>query len=134
LSRGQSLVELAICAPIVTLLTLGVVAMVQVADATAGLEAATQAAAAAAARAPDPGSAQLAAEEQFSAVIDAYPLTAARLRLSLGSFQRGKTLFAESSAVVEIGWAGVLGLPRRLALSSTAETRVEAWRTRAGAQ
>jgi Flp pilus assembly protein TadG len=128
-SRGQALIELAICAPVMTLLALGAVALVQVTDAKAGLEGATQAAAAAAARAPDADAARVAGEAQFRSVIDAYPLAGARLKLSLGSFERGTTLTAESAGAVEVGWAGILGLPQRIALSATAKTRIDSWRT-----
>ena len=51
---GQALLELALCAPVVLLLALGGAAVVQLQDATAGLDAATTAAAEMASRAPDP--------------------------------------------------------------------------------
>ncbi len=47
MKNGQALVELAICAPVVALLGVGAAAVVQIADAGAGLDAATQAAVAA---------------------------------------------------------------------------------------
>jgi Flp pilus assembly protein TadG len=130
LSRGQSLVELAVCAPVVTLLALGAVALVQVADARQGLEAATQAAAAAAARAPDADTAKSAAAQGFMEIVSTYPLGRPVLRVTLGGFERSGLLIAESSASVELGWGGFLGLPNRIVLHCTAETRVEAWRSR----
>jgi Flp pilus assembly protein TadG len=130
LSRGQSLVELAICAPVVTLLALGAVALVQVADAKQGLEAATQAAVAAAARAPDAATAKSAAAQRFMEMASTYPLGRPVLRMTLGTFERGGLLIAESSASVELGWGGFLGLPNSIVLRATAETRVEAWRSR----
>jgi uncharacterized protein (UPF0333 family) len=44
LNRGQALLELALCAPVVILIAVGVAAVVQVQDASAGLDAATHAA------------------------------------------------------------------------------------------
>ena len=82
MSRGQALLELSVCAPVVMLLTLGTVAGGQVIDARAGLDAATNAAAAAAARAPDPASAQSAAHARFQSMIAGYPLTSTRLSVA----------------------------------------------------
>lgn len=130
MSRGQSLVELAVCAPVVTLLALGAVALVQVAGAKQGLETATQAAVAAAARAPDWASAKSAASQRFVEVASSYSLGEPVLRIALGGFERGGRLIADSSASVEVGWGGFLGLPNRIVLTAAAETRVEAWRSR----
>jgi Flp pilus assembly protein TadG len=65
MNGGQALVELALCAPVVVFLALGTAAVVQVEDAAAGLDAATHAAATAAARAPDPVTANAAALSAF---------------------------------------------------------------------
>jgi Flp pilus assembly protein TadG len=128
-SRGQALVELAMCAPVVMVLALGSVAVVQVQDAAAGLEAATTAAAGAAARAPDPIAAALAGQQRFAAVASGYPLQAATIRISAGDFSRTGELVASSSAIVDIGWAA-MGLPSRVSLRARAVWRIEAWRTR----
>ena len=130
MKRGQSLVELAVCAPVVTLLALGAVTLVHVTDARQGLEAATQAAVAAAARAPDAASAKSAARQRFMEVASRYPLREPVLRLTLGAFERGGSLIADSSASAELAWGGFLGLPDSIVLRATAETRVEAWRSR----
>jgi len=87
-SRGQALVELAVCAPVVLLLTLGAVASVQLIDARAGLDAATKAAAAAAARAPDPATADSSARARFESMVAGFPLSSTQLSLSVGKFGR----------------------------------------------
>ncbi|HEY1421543.1 MAG TPA: TadE/TadG family type IV pilus assembly protein [Candidatus Dormibacteraeota bacterium] len=132
-SRGQSLVELAICAPAVAMLGLGAIAVAQVADARSGLEAATQAAAATAARAPDEAAARMAAQARFSATLAAYPITDPKLELSLGSFARGGTVQARSSAFVDIAWTNLLLFPTRLQLHAQAVTQLETFRTRGAA-
>jgi Flp pilus assembly protein TadG len=127
--RGQSIVELALCAPILMLLALGAAAAVQVADAGAGLDAATQAAAAAAARAPDGASAQGDAEQRFESMIAGYPLRSAVLHVALGSFGRADQVVATASGSVDIAWAAFF-LPGRVVLKSAAVVDLEPWRTR----
>jgi Flp pilus assembly protein TadG len=129
-ARGQSLVELAICAPVITLLGLGAVAIAQAVDARSGLEAATQAAAATAARANDEATARAAAQERFSATLAAYPIGGAVLDLSLGTFTRGGAVIAESSGFVDVAWARLLPFGARLQLHANAATQVETFRTR----
>ena len=130
LSRAQALLELALCAPLVVLLAVGTVATVQVADARAGLEAATQAAASAAARAPDAATAVAAAQEQFSSVVGGYPLRSTTLSVSVGSFfERSGHVTASSSAVVDLGWAAFVLLPSHMTLRSQVVLRLERWRT-----
>ena len=111
------------------LLALGSVAVVQVRDAAAGLEAATEAAAGAAVRAPDAIAALAVARQRFAVVVATYPLQAATIQISLGDFSRTGELVASSSAIADIGWAG-LGLPGRVSLHSRAVSRIEPWRTR----
>jgi Flp pilus assembly protein TadG len=130
--RGQSMVELALCAPILMLLALGAAAAVQVAEARAGLDAATQAAAAAAARAPDAASAQSNAEQRFESMIAGYPLRSAVLHVTLGSFGRADQVAATSSGSVDIAWAAFF-LPGRVALRSAVVVHLEPWRTRRSA-
>jgi len=125
------MVELAVCAPIVALLALGAAAAVQVADARAGLDAATQAASAAAARAPDPSTAQAAARARFDGVVAAYPLTGCVLRIDLGSFGRTGVARATSRTTVDVAWASLLPLQTRLVLEATSVTPLEPYRTRA---
>src|SRR5260370_35570345 len=124
MSRGQALVELALCAPVVILLTLGVAAGVQAVDARSGLEAATQAAAAEAARAPDRSSAETEAQARFASIIAPYPLSSARLSLSLGSFSRTGEGLATSSGTVEGGWSAVV-FPKTLVLESRCTVPIE---------
>jgi len=128
LNRGQALLELALCAPVVILIAVGVSAVVQLEDASAGLDAATHAAAGVAARAPDPLTADSAAHARFAAVVVAYPLHGTTLRVSFGSFSRTTEVVAASEAFVDVGWAGLV-LPHRFELRSRAVIRLEPWRT-----
>lgn len=128
--RGQALVELAICAPVVALLGVGAAAVVQIADAEAGLVAATHAAAAAAARAPDPGAAQSAACTRFAALAAAYPLAEPTVSIDGGDFSRGGDVIIRSAAYVDVGWAGLVFPERVLALHAAASARMEPWRSR----
>jgi Flp pilus assembly protein TadG len=125
---GQALLELALCAPVVVLLAVGVAAVVQVEDASAGLDAATHAAASVAARAPDPLTADSAARARFATVVVAYPLHGATLHLSFGSFTRAADLTATAEAFADVGWAGLV-LPHRMQLRAQAVVRLEPWRT-----
>jgi len=127
-ARGQALVELALCAPVLVLLAVSVAAVVQVQDAAAGLDAATHAAGAVAARAPDPLTADLTAHARFQAVVAGYPLRGAILHISVGTFSRSTGIVATSTAVVDIGWSGLV-VPRSLVLRSRAVMRLESWRT-----
>jgi Flp pilus assembly protein TadG len=129
MTRGQSLVELAVCAPVVMVLTLGVVATVQVVDARAGLEAATQAAAAEAARAPDPVSAQAEAQARFSSMVAGYPLRSAHLTVTIGGFSRTDLVLATASGVADLSWAALV-VPTRLTLESRVIVPLESWRSR----
>jgi Flp pilus assembly protein TadG len=128
LTRGQALLELALCAPVVILLAVGVAAVVQVEDASAGLDAATHAAASIAVRAPDSMTANSAAHARFAAVVVAYPLRGATIQVSLGSFSRADDVTVASEAWVDIGWAGLV-LPHQLEVRSRAVVRLEPWRT-----
>ncbi|HEX3506940.1 MAG TPA: TadE/TadG family type IV pilus assembly protein [Candidatus Dormibacteraeota bacterium] len=128
--RGQALLELALCAPVVLLLAIGTVASVQVASAHAGLEAATQAAAEAAARAPSAQAAVAAGNQRFRDVVAGYPVRSATLALSLGDFARTGSVTASSSASVDLTWAAFTLLPGRLALHSEVRVRIETWRSR----
>jgi Flp pilus assembly protein TadG len=127
-ARAQALLELALCAPIVVLLALGTVAVVQVASARAGLDAATRAAANAAARAPDPTTAVADAQRRFSSLVAGYPMQSATLTVSVGSFERAGTVTASSSARVDLGWAAVV-VPDQVTLHSQVVLQLELWRT-----
>ena len=129
MSRGQSLVELAVCAPLIVLLTLGTAAAVQVVDASAGLQAATQAAAAEASRAPDAATAERTALARFEVMVADYPLRSPHLSISSGGFSRTDEVIATASGAVDISWAGLI-LPGRLTLSSRAAVPFESWRSR----
>jgi hypothetical protein len=111
------------------LLALGAVASVQVVDARAGLDAATKAAAAEAARAPDPASAQSAARARFLSVVASYPLRSARLNLSVGTFGRSDVVLAIASGSVDVSWAALV-IPTGLRLESHCAIPIESWRTR----
>ena len=126
--RGQAITELALCAPVIILLAMGVAALVQLADASAGLDAATHAAARAAAREPDPITANAAARSRFAAVVAAYPLRGATVEIALGGFSRGTHVTVTTHAYVDVAWAGLV-MPHRFEVRSKAAMRVEPWRT-----
>lgn len=129
MSRAQALVELAVCAPVVALLALGAAAVVRIADAESGLVAATQAAVAAAARAPDPSAAQSIAAQRFAAVVAAYPVRDPVLTVDVTPFAWGARASASSSAAVDVGWAGLAFARPAVVLHATASAPIEAWRT-----
>jgi len=129
MSRAQALLELAVCAPVVMLLTLSAVAGAQVIDAHAGLDAATNAAAAAAARAPDAASAEGAARARFRSIVGSYPLSSAYLSLSVGKFGRSDVVSATASGTVDVSWAALV-IPSRLTLESHCTIPIESWRSR----
>ncbi len=126
-ARGQALLELALCAPVVILLAVGTVAAVQVASARAGLESATQAAAEAAARAPDAATAVATAHDRFQQLIADYPVRSATLVVSVGDFDRSGSVTASSSASIDIGWAAFL--PDHVTLRSQVVLQLEQWRS-----
>ena len=126
--RGQGLVELALCGPMVILLTLATVAIVQVHDAASGLEAATQAAASVAVRADDASTAVAAAERRFAAVIKLYPLRSPAVTVTVGNFLRSGEVSVASSAFVDLGWAA--GLSREVRLQSRVVLHLDRWRSR----
>ncbi len=117
--KGQSLVELAICLPVVLALALGMVTVVRAVDGAAGLQAATEAAVRTAARAADAGAAASAAQSRFDSVIGGYPVRGASLDLHVGAFIRGSTITATAS-----GWVD------QVALHARAQASVEPWRSR----
>jgi hypothetical protein len=129
-SRGQALVELALCMPFVLMLGVGAAAVVDVADAASGLDAATDEAIAAAAAAPDAASAGAAAQARFATVIAGYPVRAPSLRLNDGGFARGTILSATSTGYVDLGWAVMVVIPAQVEIAADASMRVEPWRTR----
>jgi hypothetical protein len=110
------------------LLALGAVASVQVIDARAGLEAATQAAAAEAARASDPANAAIAATTRFDSMVAGYPLRSPRVSISIGTFSRTDEVVANATGAVDISWASLI-FPRQLTLDFRATIPLESWRT-----
>jgi len=121
--RGQALVELALCAPVILVLALGAVTAVQVLEAESGLQAATGAALSAAVRAPDANSAIAAARSSFASVTAGYPLRAPSLSIAVGAFARGSLLTADATATVDAVGA-------HIALRVHDAQRVEPWRSR----
>ena len=121
--RGQALVELALCVPVILVLALGTVTVVQVVEAESGLQAATSAALSAAVRAPDPDKAIAAARSSFASVIAGYPLSSPSISIALGAFARGSLLTADGTATVEAAGA-------HIALHVHGALRVERWRSR----
>ncbi len=127
--RGQALLELALCAPVVLLLSLGAVAGVQVASARGGLDAATQAAAEAAARAANAEKASVVAHARFRAIVDNYPMQSATLVVTVGNFDRNGSVSASSTASIDIAWAAFLMLPSHVTLRSEVRLPLEFWRS-----
>lgn len=122
--------ELALCAPVAALFAIGGAAAVQIADADSGLEAATQAAAAAAGRAPDAADSETAGHLRFADMIAAYPLRDAVVTLDAADFSRGGNVVASATASVDVGWAGLVFTERTIALHATARAQIEPWRSR----
>jgi Flp pilus assembly protein TadG len=129
LTRGQALIELALCAPLVILLALGTVGSIQVASARAGLDAATRAAAEVAARAPNSEAAIAAGHQRFTELVAGYPMRSATLVLSVGDFSRTAGVTASSSATIDIAWGAFLALPGPLTLHSQVRVALETWRS-----
>jgi Flp pilus assembly protein TadG len=121
--RGQALVELALCAPVILVLALGTVAAVQVLEAESGLQAATGAALGAAVRAPDAASAIAAARSSFVSVIATYPLRSPSIAVAVGTFARGSLVSVDATAMVDASGA-------HIALHVHSALRVERWRSR----
>ena len=121
--KGQALVELALCAPVVLVLALGAVTTVQVIEGETGLQAATSAALSAAVRAPDAVTAVAVAQSTFTSVISGYPVRSPRFTVMAGGFARGSLVTADSTAMVDVA-AGVI------ALHAHSAVRVEPWRSR----
>ena len=128
--HGQSLVELAICLPVLVVLTLGGAAVARVADARSGLDAATQAALAAAARSRDEASARSAGAQEFALAIAGYPVTGSALTLTAPGFDRGTTWVGRSTAWVDISFVPIPGLPRAIRVEASGAATIETWRSR----
>lgn len=127
---GQSLVELAICMPLLLLVVIGGTEVARIADAQAGLDAATAAGAAAAARAPDAVTAATRAQAAFAPVAGAHPLRNADLAIDTAGFARGASISAAGTATVELMVLGLAGLPDRVTLTSRATALAQPWRSR----
>lgn len=121
--RGQALVELALCAPVILVLALGAVTAVQVLEAESGLQAATSAALSAAVRAPDENTAIAAARSSFASVIAGYPLRSPSLSIAVGAFARGSVLTADATATVDT-------IGAHITLHFHDALQVEPWRSR----
>ena len=129
-ARGQALVELAVCMPVILLLGLGSAGVVLVADAASGLHAATEAAVAAAVRAPSEAQALALANQRFAAVVAAYPIHNATLTIEPSSFARDAAFTATGGGDVALGWEAMSFLPASVHLTASASMQVEPWRTR----
>ena len=128
-ARGQALVELAVCMPVVLLLGLGAAGVVQVAGAASGLRAATEAGVAAAVRAPSGAQAIAVARQRFRSVISAYPIRHAELSFANVTFQRGAVVTATAGGDVDLGWESMAFLPSSIHLTASASMEVEPWRS-----
>lgn len=121
--RGQALIELALCVPVILVLALGAVTAVQVLEAESGLQTATGAALDAAVRAPDANTAIAVARSSFASVIAGYPLRSPSISIAVGAFARGSLLSADATATVDSSGA-------HIALRVHSALRVESWRSR----
>ena len=129
--RGQALVELAVCLPVLFLVAFGTAQFVRLAVARAGLDAATAAAVAAAAREQTGVAAVAAGRAAFDGVAAGYDLgPTAVLNLDPGDFGRGAQFTATARVELVLGLAGAYGLEPAWRLTSTASARVEDWRSR----
>lgn len=129
-ARGQSLVELAVALPAVLMLALGSAALLRLVDAKSGLDGATAAAVADAARQSDATEAALCGRQRFVAVVAQYPLRSPQLTLS-GSFARGSFYAGTGRATVDLSFVPLWFLPRSVALQAEAQALVEPYRSRA---
>jgi Flp pilus assembly protein TadG len=129
--RGQALVELAVSLPVLLLLALGATQFVRLALTRAGLDAATAAAVAVAARAPSAATAGLDGKAAFDGVSAGYGLgRSATVTVAAGDFPRGGHVSASAHADVSLGFSGIPALDLSWRLSSSASARVEDWRSR----
>jgi hypothetical protein len=128
--RAQSLVELAVALPAVLVLALGAAALLRLADAKSGLDGATAAAVADAARQASASAAASCADQRFAAIAAEYPLTLPRLMLT-GTFARGSVYAGSAAAQVDLSFVPLWFLPRSIGIESQASALVEPWRSRA---
>ena len=129
--RGQSLLELALCLPVVLALALGAAALVRLADAKSGLDGATAAAVADAARQTSASAASVCAQNRFLGIAAAYGLESPSLSLT-GDFSRASMYTATGSARVDLSFVPLWFLPGTVPIISQAQAWVEPWRSRAG--
>jgi hypothetical protein len=127
--RGQSLIELAVALPALLILALGSAALLRLADAKAGLDGATAAAVADAARQPFGFMADTSAQTRFQEIVVGYPVLYPVLSVS-GGFARGSYYSGSASAYVDLGFVPLWFLPRRVRITSSARSLVEPWRSR----
>ena len=128
--RGQSLVELAVALPAVLMLALGSAALLRLADAKSGLDGATAAAVADAARQSSSAAAALCGSQRFAAITAQYPLQHAQLTLA-GTFDRGSLYTGTAQATVDLSFVQLWFLPRSVQIQARAQALVEPWRSRA---
>ncbi len=128
--RGQSLVELAVALPALLALALGSAAMLRLADAKSGLDGATAAAVAEAARETSAKAATYCARQRFNAIVAEYPLQHAQLMVG-GSFSRGSLYTGSARAAVDLSFVPLWFLPRSVPIQARARALVEPWRSRA---
>jgi Flp pilus assembly protein TadG len=126
------LVELAVTLPLLLILAFGAAQFVRLAIARAGLDAATAAAVAAAARAPNAKIAVTAGSAAFKGVAAGYRLDpSTAVTIVPGTFERGGKVTAQGTSAFDLGFSGVPALGVRWRLVSAAAARIEDWRSRA---
>ncbi|HVA21965.1 MAG TPA: TadE/TadG family type IV pilus assembly protein [Candidatus Micrarchaeia archaeon] len=111
---GQAFVELALVAPLVALLVVGMVAVVQLTRTQVALDAAAEAAALVAARAPDATAACADGHRQLAQVVEASrPLAGVRFRDGLAGGCVGSVPDASALALSRTGGADAIWFGRR---------------------
>src|SRR5579862_237373 len=111
------------------MLALGSAALLRLTDAKSGLDGATAAAVADAARQETASAASTCAQARFAAIAAEYPLQTAQLTLT-GTFARGSMYSASARARVDLSFVPLWFLPRSLPLTARASALVEPWRSR----
>jgi Flp pilus assembly protein TadG len=122
-------VEAALVLPLMLTLALGVVYIARLADAIAGVDAATAAAAGAAARAPSAADAQSAGQAAFAAALAGYGLKLGAVSIDTGSFDRQGTVTARGHARVDLTFVPVPGAGRPV-IAAVASAPIQRWRSR----
>lgn len=125
--RGQSLVELAVCLPLLVTLAFGALALTRLAITKSRLDAATAAAAATAARQPTASQGTSQGVAAFQQATASYPLVNPAVSIASNGWRRGASVTATASAAFDLG---LPAWPGRFVLISSAAALIEPYRSR----